>query len=66
MTDLDKLDGPRTNGPFWRRTGYDENGHAMDVTWEPVRRLRMAAWLLRTKSRRRVYHALHMLGTGEF
>lgn len=56
---------PDGHGPWWNRIGHNENG-ATDATWEPVRRVRMAASLARTHSRRRVYHALHMLATGRF
>lgn len=57
---------PNGHGPWWDRIGHDHSGAAMDATWEPVRRLRMATTLLRTKSRRRLYHAAHMIATGEF
>jgi hypothetical protein len=40
--------------------------YAHDERWEPYRRVRWALWLLRTRSRDRVYHGLHMLRTGEF
>ena len=56
---------PDGHGPWWNRIGHNENG-ATDATWEPVRRVRMAWSLLRTHSRRRVYHAAHMLVTGEY
>ena len=40
--------------------------YAHDERWEPYRRISWAFWLARTHSRQRVYHALHMIATGEF